>query len=743
MKVGPRPIAIWALPLAVLAAMLALVAADIGGSATRLRGIQFDSFQYLHPRLYQDSRAKTGLAVRTLDIDAASVARFGRWPWPPGVLARLTDELKAEGAAIIVFAMPLDMTDASSPQRLAAQLPPGPGNDEARAALAHLPSPDDAFAASLKSIRAVTGFTLRDTPGDRAPTIHTQIDVEGPQQPFARTPSFSFAQGALGSVQAASAGTGALNLVPDRDGKVRSVPIVFLLDGKPVPSLDAEAMRLASLRSGITIRADDAGTPFLEPRDRIASVKAGLLEAPLRPDGALTIYFSGDRPERRISAAALDEGHIAAARIKDAIIYIAGTAAMWDTPNGPRNEAEIRAEAMENILLGQSLKPATGLLAELILIAVAGFGMIFLLVRAGALWAGAFTAGVILAIQAFSWFMFTSSGTLLSSANATFALVVVFAAGLSARSMEIVRTRAELRRAFADALAPETLDRIARNPALLKLDGETRNVSYLSCGVRGYAKLAASFAEDPADFTRLMRSVLAPLVEEASRQGGTIDNHSGEGFSAFWNAPLDDAEHAIHACEAANRMTIALAQVNEQLAQERRHDGTAFEPVEIGIAVATGPAIAGSFGEKGRMAYSVTGDCSMLAERIRLLSPQYGPAVIVSDETRKASERGFAFLEVDFIAAGARDEPVKLFAMLGNPLMRASPKFRAMATFHDHIFESLHAQQWEKARELIEQCRKLSGASQKMYDLHLARIAWFEANPPGTDWDGAFRPILK
>jgi adenylate cyclase len=81
--------------------------------------------------------------------------------------------------------------------------------------------------------------------------------------------------------------------------------------------------------------------------------------------------------------------------------------------------------------------------------------------------------------------------------------------------------------------------------------------------------------------------------------------------------------------------------------------------------------------------------------------------------------------------------------MLGNPLVRASPKFRALETFHDHIFQSIQTQQWEKARGLIDQCRKLSGASPKMYDLHMARIAYYETHPPGPEWDGAFRQILK
>ncbi len=71
------------------------------------------------------------------------------------------------------------------------------------------------------------------------------------------------------------------------------------------------------------------------------------------------------------------------------------------------------------------------------------------------------------------------------------------------------------------------------------------------------------------------------------------------------------------------------------------------------------------------------------------------------------------------------------------------PNSALWATFHDHIFQALRQQRWAEARDLIEQCRKLSGASQKLYDLHLRRIKYFETNPPGENWDGAFRPILK
>ena len=353
------------------------------------------------------------------------------------------------------------------------------------------------------------------------------------------------------------------------------------------------------------------------------------------------------------------------------------------------------------------------------------------------------TIGAIVAAQSLAWFLFADTQMLLDAANPSIAMAVAFLRGLFVRGLEVERARTQLRTSFADSLPAKTILAIAKKPSLLKLQGETRTVTSLSCGIRRFAAIAETFADDPAGFTRLINTAMGPLIEDAIDHGGMIARFDGEGFTACWNAPLDDGEHAIHACEAANQMTVTLAEVNEQLARERRLDGTPYEALEIGIGISTGRAIAGGFTAHGRTIYSVTGDATVMAERIRALSPQYGPAVIVTEDARKAAQRGFAFLEVDFIAAGPRDEPVKLYAMLGNPLVRASPKFRALETFHEHIFQSLRLQQWDKARGLIDQCRKLSGASQKIYELHLARIAYFEANPPGSEWDGAFRQILK
>jgi adenylate cyclase len=728
--------------LAILAVGVLVLLADPGGFASHLRNIAFDAYQYSKPRPYEDPAAKSGLTVKTLEVDGPSIAKFGPWPWSRATLAKLTADMKDAGATLVVFALPLDRADAASPKGVLDALPPG--SDSLRAALTKLHSPDDALARAMAATHSVSGFTLREAPGGRPPVLKDSVVVNGDPAALNAVPDFKNAAGALDVLETASSGMGALNLDPDADGKLRGLPFAFRLAGKAVPSLEAEGVRLANAAHAIALRVQQSGfVPGTGPAV-ITSVQTGLVDTPLTAQGTMLLYFTqGDWSSRAVSAAALDDKKLAPQALKNAIVYITPPDVSYDTPVGRRSVGEIRAEAMENILLNTALTRPNALGAEVLFTLLGGALIAFLFARSGLLWAGLAAAGLIAGAQIFTWAMFANSRMLIDSLGPSLTLAFMFAAGVAAGAREFTRTRSNLKHAFAEALPPSVLERIARRPALLKLDGETRTVTYLSCSVRDFARLASSFLDDPHGFTRLMRRVTGPLLDEVTRHGGTIDRVTSDGFSAFWNAPLEDPEHAIHACEAANSMTEALARVNEQTARERRIDGTAIDAIEIGIGISTGQAVAGGFGARERAAYSVMGDPVVLAERIRVLSQQYGPAVILGEETRKEAARGFAFLEVDYIAAGPRDEPLKLYALLGSPVVRASPKFRAVLTFHDHIFSAIRSQQWSKARELIDQCRKLSGASQKLYDLHLNRIEYFEDNPPGSDWDGAFRTVVK
>ncbi len=721
MNFRDRPRSVWALPLIALAIALIALGSDWAGLATALRGGLFDSYQRAAPRPYADTRGR-GFAVKVLETDDLGHA----------ALAKTLVRLRAQGAELAVLVTPLDSTDPASPKNLIGEIPPGPSFDATREALEHMPSPDDALSEAFAKIATVTGFRLGD--GGNGFVPHGRLAAAGDKDPFGHAPDFPAADGPVADLASGTAGSGALNLVADRDGRLRRMPLVFRLNGKAIASLDAEVLRAAENKKRLAFRAGDGGE-LLGGQAGTSGIEAFGRDLPTAPDGSLWLAFAKDTAARELSASALPD-------LTHTIVYVGSPAKTAATPFGAMSEASLHAEAMENILLGQVLRrPASAAKAELACLLLLGMAAIYLLVRFNVWWGGAFTVAAIAGAGAISWHLFSANRVLFDALGPGVGLALVFAAGAAARVMEVAGVRARLHDAFADSLSPPLIERIARNPALLKLDGETREVSYLVCGVRGFTELAASFKDDPVAFTRLLRQVFAPLMDTVLAHRGTIERISTEGFSCFWNAPLDDPEHAIHACEAASAMMDTVAKVNEIVTHERRIDGTSLSPIEIGVGISTGPAIAGGFKSHGRTTYAAVGDPAVMAQRIQALSGTYGPAIIVSEDTRKAAERGFAFLEADFVEIGTA--PVKLYALLGNPVMRASPKFRALSTFHDHIFQSLRTQQWEKTRELIDQCRKLSGASQKLYDLHLSRIAWYETHPPGPDWDGAFRAVLK
>jgi len=733
-----RPRSVWAFPLVALAIALALLGSDWGGYGSGLRGALFDAYQRARPRTYQDTRAEGGFAVRVLGIDANATAKFGPWPWPHATLAKVITALSAQGAQLVVLDLPLDKPDPASPSNLTAEIPAGPNYDQTRAALESLPSPDKALADAFVHISTVLGYDLDGADSRFLPKKN--VTFAGDTDPFARSKLYSSTTPPFAPLAKASAGMGARNLATE--DIVRRMPLVFRLRGTPVAALDAEVLRVAKNKRKLTFQSNEAGELFTGGKG-VAALDAFGHDLPTSPDGSLWIAYSRDDDTRTVSAATLDEKSPASGKWKSAIVYIGAPDDVVTTPIGPRTTASVHAEALENMLLGTALRrPAAAADAELACLALCGLVLIFLFGRFGMWWPGLFALIAIGAAGATSWQLFVANHVLLDALGPSIGVAFVFMAGAAARVLEVAGARERLHEAFADALSVEAIERIARKPSLLKLDGETRNVTYLVCGIRGFPQLARSFRDDPVAFTRLQERVFGPLMDAVLSHRGAIERISSEGFSAFWNAPLDDPEHAIHACEAATGMMEVIARVNEIITHERRIDGAALAPVEIGIGISTGPAITGGFRTHGRTTYSAVGDCAVTASRVQALSGTYGPAVIVSEDTRKSAERGFAFLEVDYVVLGD-GAPVKLYAMLGNPVMRASPKFRALTTFHDHIFQSLRSQQWEKTRELIDQCRKLSGASQKLYDLQLSRVARYEQNSPGADWDGAFRPILK
>jgi adenylate cyclase len=691
-----RPLSIWLMPALLLALGAAVILFDPFGLQTGLSNRLFDAYQRHAARPFDTDPKVRVLELPALDEDS---------------LVKVTRELTAQGVGLIVFTAPIQA--GPSPESLAARLPPG--SDAARAALEKLPEPGHDLAQAITDTKAIVPVMLGVS--GREPQVKARFVYRGTADPFGETPLFHAASAAPALLEANAAGSAAANLMPDADGVVRRMPIAFRLNAGLVPGLAAEVLRVKSGAADITMAGNEHDPLSFVTGIGLAALETGNGRVATDAGGRIRLHYAADISRRILSLEALP-----GEPLKDAIVLVGLQGQVVKTPLGPSSIANVMAEGVEDLMTGQVLaRPGWLCPAEALLMLLLGAGMILLL-RFGLGWAAALMMAGCAGMGLVSWYLYAVHGLLADAATPALFLLLAFAAAATAWIQDLRHAYAGLRMAFSESLPRATIEKIARRPALLKMEGETRTVTYLVCGVRGLEKLAGGYQDDAAGFTRLMQRVLTPLMDQALAHGGTIDRLTADGFAAFWNAPLDDEDHALHACEAAHEMVAMAARLNEELA----HAGGGNAPVfEIGVGIATGPVIAGGFGGSSRMGYGVHGSPVSLAQRIEALSPHYGPALVVSEETRKLADRGFAFLEIDTVAIGG--VPVPLYAVMGNPVSRASPKFRALTVFHDHIFQAM----------------RLSGASQQLYDLHLTRIAYYERHPPGAEWDGAFRPVLE
>jgi adenylate cyclase len=212
----------------------------------------------------------------------------------------------------------------------------------------------------------------------------------------------------------------------------------------------------------------------------------------------------------------------------------------------------------------------------------------------------------------------------------------------------------------------------------------------------------------------------------------------GDSIMAFWNAPLNDSEHAKHACEAALSMVERLDALNAERKREAQESGRTFIPLRIGIGINTGEVVVGNMGSDLRFDYSVLGDSVNLASRLEGQSKNYGFTVIVGSRTATLVHGGFALLELDVIRVKGKTEPEVIYALLGTKELATQRDFVELRERLAKALAAYRKQNWSAAAAALGACRQeVNGLDMSAFcELFAARIEEFKLNPPPPDWDG-------
>lgn len=645
---GPRALRVLALAVAGLLMLLRLLDPE---PVQQLRYRYFDVLQQVWPR---PSEPEPPLVM--IDIDEASLQQIGQWPWPRTLLAELVQQCAAAGALAVGMDLLFAEPDRMSPRALARSMRQWP--ETVRASLQELPDHDQILAASLSAIPVVLGMAGQPhasaQPNGSRP-IHSMLGGD----PLSRVMHFPGVLGSLPELSSAAAAVGWVSLAPDFDGVVRQVPLLAAVGGQVYPALSIELLRLALGGDGWITLMSAAGLEQM-----VTQTSQGDLPIPIDAKGFFWVYYT--RPgaaARTLSAHRVLAGQAADA-LRGRLVLVGSSATGFNdahaTPVAHRLPGlEIHANILGAILNDQLLiRPSWSLGVEL-----AWLLTLILILLPGARWLGpvglsvlvlsllTLTLGISIAIftvyrwlldASFSWLWLLMLGIWLGTANA----------------WQSFRDRRQIREAFQHYLAPELVTRLAQSPEPPRLGGECRSLSLMFCDIRGFTTLSEGL--HPEHLGRLMNQYLSAMSAVVLQQGGTIDKYIGDCIMAFWNAPLDDPDHARHACLAALAMRAELSLINRHL-QEQGLLG-AEQALRIGIGIHTSEVFVGNFGSKQRFDYTALGDGVNVAARLESQCKTLRRDILVTRAVRDLVP-DCAMEPLGFIQVRGKLESLEVFAL--------------------------------------------------------------------------------
>ncbi|MEQ1888848.1 MAG: adenylate/guanylate cyclase domain-containing protein [Alphaproteobacteria bacterium] len=711
---------------------------------TNLRNQTFDLYQRIQPREYVDPASVAGVGIKLIDVDDESLARIGQWPWPRTVIADLIARATNAGAYALVFDVVFAEPDRTSPDQFLLQIGDKPELTQVSKVIGALPNHDDVLADVMRQANVVTGFTLTEAKNDFEPERKSGFSYAG-DDPRQFIPSFYGAVTNLSKLEKASAGNGSFNFITERDNIIRRVPLLVRKGETLYPTLAMEALRIVQGASTFIVKSSGANmAESFGENTGITAIKVGRIEVPTTSTGQAWVHYTRDVPSRRIPAWQLLEDNFDPSRIAGSILFVGPSAAglkdLRATPLNPVSAGvEVHIQLLEQILLGHFLsRPDWAEGAELVFLISFGIIILVLLRRVSAIACAVVAIGGIAVAIFSSWYLYSQYQWLLDPIGPSLTVGLMFVSGTLINFLRTEAEKAQVRGAFSQYLSPALVEQLAKDPSRLKLGGETREMTFLFCDVRGFTTISEQFKGNPQGLTSLINRFLTPMTDIILEKGGTIDKYMGDCIMAFWNAPLDVPNHAFQACGTSLQMYHDLEFLNQDLKAEADRDNRPFYPLKIGIGLNTGDCVVGNMGSEQRFDYSVLGDSVNLASRLESQSKNYGANVVVGETTYSQVRDDYALIELDLIAVKGKTEAVRIYSLVGDREYSTSEAFLAFKKNHDRMLAAYRAQRWDEAGALISDLRLREGANQTLYDMYEERISEYRENPPAPDWEGVY-----
>jgi adenylate cyclase len=633
-------------------------------------------------QLITNKETTTSQSVHVVNIDDEFIRQKGQFPFPRNEYAKIIQDLYSRNAGLVVFNVYMPDADRfNQDSQLAKVLKEVPVVLPQTATTENIKNKYPPFRPGV----AVVGGDAKDT-GVKYNAIEPNIKA----------------------FNESAAGIGVVNTLPEIDGVTRRVPMVVNSSGDLYPSISLETLRVIAGDPNFQVKVTDGGI------EAVRIPKFGKITTD--EVGRIWVDWSSKPIEHSASNLPKDFG--------GGIVIVGLTAKGLNNPvstsSGSVYPHYLQAAILDTVASGTNIsRPEWSLLAEL------GFMIVAVILS---LYLTRFTHGYIFALLlGFTAYyggmeLFVRSQYLLDAVFPILAIGICSFHGYIVKFLVELRQKLQIKKQFGTYLSPALVEKLQKNPELLTLGGETRELSIMFTDVRGFTSISEHYGEDVQGLTKIMNRYMTAMTAKIIENNGTLDKYIGDAQMAFWNAPLDEPAHAKMALRTGLQMMESLDEFNAEVVKE------GVPPFGMGLGINTGSVVVGNMGSDQRFDYTCLGDSVNLASRLEGQSKSYGVRIILGPETARLVRDEYKVAELDCIAVKGKKIGVKIFTPA------------TVDYSHQVYLEAYYSGDWTRAKKL---CRDLISKNHpelnQYYQLMLERM---EEGLP-ANWDGTYHATSK
>ncbi|MEA2049743.1 MAG: adenylate/guanylate cyclase domain-containing protein [Campylobacterota bacterium] len=685
--------------------------------------------------------------VVIIDLDDKSLKKIGQWPWSRDVVADMLVNLTNVGVGLIAFDVVFAEEDRSNPIKVIKKL--NIKTDQ------EIPDYDYTFAATVSQTPTILGYQFQLTSDKfmetKAPTIPA-IFIEKNRNDFNKEMVIK-AHGTILNiplVQDNAYSSGFFNNVPDESGVVRSVPLVIRYDDQLYPSLALEIIRTINDKRKVYVNYEDNG---------VSNIQVGDFLIPTDRYGRTIVNFrGGERSFKYISAADILDNSFDPKDIEGKIAIVGTSAAgLLDLRATPFESiypgVEVHANVVDNILTQNFIaKPSwmDGLnLAHIFILAF----VLLLLVAYLPLWLA--LVFIIAIFSADMYMIFTvlfEYGLIL---NILFPVLTIFASVISAMTLNYfleTKQSQAIKGKFASKVSKEVMESLIANSDENGFAAINKEVTVFFSDVRNFTNISEAMPNAQV-LIEFLNEYMDPMTDIIIKQHGTVDKFIGDAIMAYWNAPGNVPNHPDKALIATMEQLHLLDDLNEKIkADERFVDvvnmsaKNGVEPIDIGIGLNTGFAVAGEMGSSQRSDYTVIGDPINLGARLESLCKYYNSKCNISNFTKERLTGDYIFRFLDLVTVKGKKEPIEIWQVIDYDRDESMHKLygvtrarldEELSSYH-HAIALYKDAKFSEALEIFKDIQSWEDKTNKaIYNIYIDRCEHYIQTPP-ENFNGVF-----